>query len=472
MFDNPTVTLQPIVAPRPKTPDQEQQEEQQQQPKEAIEQLTSTPIVFAELDPLGSQPYVDRKYFFHELKKPPKKALKDLTDSTDQFSSSLNDPENSFSNAFPTAFDTPPPYHELKKPPLKKAQTDGFPSSSSTLEENGFSRAAPSFPPPPYNEVTISPRKAIVKNPTDSAELFPEEENGFSNAPFNPFGTPPALPPKKPPFPEEFGRQSPFNPFVCSEEDLPPPSSPPPPPPPPRLPITPSSYSPAPPPRPPTRPPTSTSTWLSFNEGEGDSFKGKGLSFGNEEEPFKGKGLSYEGEGLYIGIDKESFIGEGAFKDKGLSFEGKPFGSEGESFKGEGAFNNKGMSYEGEGLYVGIDKESFKREGAFKDKGLSYEGEGLYFEGKPFGSESFNGSESKGPPYKGRDPFKGQGGDEVPPPLPSPARRRFSQGGSPCSSPAWSSANAPAVAMEMGAEVFCFPEQVFPKRPMQEIGGG
>lgn len=421
MFDNPTVALQPIVAPRPKTPDKEQPEEQ---PKEATEQLTSTPVVFAELDPLGSQPYVDRKDFFHELKKPPKKALKDLTDSSDLFSSSLNaDPENGFLNAFPTAFDTPPPYHELKKPPLKKAQTDGFPSSS-TLEENGFSRAAPSFPPPPYSELTISPRKTIVKNPTDSAELFPEEDNGFSNATFNPFGTPPALPPKKPPFGEEIGRQSPFNPFVCSEEDLPPPSSPPPPPPPPRLPIAPSPYSPAPPPRPPTRPPNSTSTWLSFNEGEGDSFKGmsfegKGLTFGNAEEPFKGKG----------------------------------------------------MSYEGEGLYVGIDRDSFKGEGAFKDKGLSYEGEGLCFEGKPFGSESFNGGESKGPPFKDRDPFKGEGGDEVPPPLPSPARRRFSQGGSPCSSPAWSNANAPAVAMEMGAEVFCFPEQVFPKRPTQENGG-
>lgn len=40
---------------------------------------------FSDLDPLGTgriRPYVDKKFFFHELKNPPKKVLNDLTIST------------------------------------------------------------------------------------------------------------------------------------------------------------------------------------------------------------------------------------------------------------------------------------------------------------------------------------------------------------------------------------------------------
>lgn len=40
---------------------------------------------FTDLDPLGtgkSRPYVDKKYFFHEIKNPPKKVLKELTSAT------------------------------------------------------------------------------------------------------------------------------------------------------------------------------------------------------------------------------------------------------------------------------------------------------------------------------------------------------------------------------------------------------
>jgi disabled family protein 2 len=35
---------------------------------------------FTDLDPLGTKPYVDKKYFFHDLKNPPKKLLKDLSE--------------------------------------------------------------------------------------------------------------------------------------------------------------------------------------------------------------------------------------------------------------------------------------------------------------------------------------------------------------------------------------------------------
>ncbi|GIY25178.1 protein disabled [Caerostris extrusa] len=48
---------------------------------------TSTPIVFAELDPLGNHPYVDKKDFFQDLKNPPKKVLKDLVTDSDLFQS-------------------------------------------------------------------------------------------------------------------------------------------------------------------------------------------------------------------------------------------------------------------------------------------------------------------------------------------------------------------------------------------------
>ncbi|XP_055385294.1 protein disabled isoform X2 [Condylostylus longicornis] len=64
-------------------------------------QITSLPIqiaksdAFTDLDPLGTgkiKPYVDKKYFFHELKNPPKKVLKDL--STPGASNSKNNNNN------------------------------------------------------------------------------------------------------------------------------------------------------------------------------------------------------------------------------------------------------------------------------------------------------------------------------------------------------------------------------------------
>ncbi|KAG8180841.1 hypothetical protein JTE90_005927 [Oedothorax gibbosus] len=189
VFDNPDiVTLQPILA-QPKTPPESAQEPPKEEEDASMNAPPQdpNPVPFAELDPLGNQPYIDRKDFFCELKKPPKRALKDLTER-DPFSTELN----------------------------------GSPNSS------------------------------------------------FSAPSFNPFGDPPALPPKKPTEHGKelhmntedevpWGHRSPFNPFVTSSEDdpdIPPPSSPPPPPPPPRLP--PLATTPAPPPRPPGR------AWLSF----------------------------------------------------------------------------------------------------------------------------------------------------------------------------------------------------------------
>lgn len=47
---------------------------------------------FSDLDPLGTgkfRPYIDKKYFFQDLKNPPKKVLKDLTDRDGGFSASF-----------------------------------------------------------------------------------------------------------------------------------------------------------------------------------------------------------------------------------------------------------------------------------------------------------------------------------------------------------------------------------------------
>jgi len=57
------------------------------------------PDAFTDLDPLGigrTRPYVDKKYFFHELKNPPKKLLKELGSSQgDNFDDFLGGKESS-----------------------------------------------------------------------------------------------------------------------------------------------------------------------------------------------------------------------------------------------------------------------------------------------------------------------------------------------------------------------------------------
>lgn len=63
---------------------------------------------FTDLDPLGtgkSRPYVDKKYFFHELKNPPKKILKDLSDRDASFS--VNFPSNMSDSRTDRLNDTP-----------------------------------------------------------------------------------------------------------------------------------------------------------------------------------------------------------------------------------------------------------------------------------------------------------------------------------------------------------------------------
>uniref|UniRef100_A0AAG5D718 PID domain-containing protein n=1 Tax=Anopheles atroparvus TaxID=41427 RepID=A0AAG5D718_ANOAO len=62
------------------------------QPSTAAAQPSSYTDVFTDLDPLGTgkiKPYIDKKYFFQELKNPPKKVLKDLSGQDSTFNANF-----------------------------------------------------------------------------------------------------------------------------------------------------------------------------------------------------------------------------------------------------------------------------------------------------------------------------------------------------------------------------------------------
>ncbi|GIY55368.1 protein disabled [Caerostris darwini] len=175
---------------------------------------TSTPIVFAELDPLGNHPYVDKKDFFQDLKNPPKKVLKDLVTDSDLFQSN-------------TVTENGAPKAVLS-------------DDSWTVPFNPFAgdgQVAPNLPPR-----TVAP---LNDAEGDQRESEPQEV------------------------------KNPFNPFLVGDyPEVPPPSSPPPPPPP-RLPTTSPPPPPRPPSRstpthlPPKRKSpfaASTQSWFSFDQ--------------------------------------------------------------------------------------------------------------------------------------------------------------------------------------------------------------
>lgn len=64
----------------------------QQTPQAPPPTATQFMDAFSDLDPLGTgkfRPYIDKKYFFQDLKNPPKKVLRDLTDRDGGFSASF-----------------------------------------------------------------------------------------------------------------------------------------------------------------------------------------------------------------------------------------------------------------------------------------------------------------------------------------------------------------------------------------------
>ncbi|XP_054711868.1 protein disabled-like [Uloborus diversus] len=186
---------------------------------------SSTPIVFAELDPLGSQPYVDKKDFFCDIKNPPKKVLKDLVgDSSEHFPSSVESDSSELCQA------------SLKNDSLSNPTASDLHFTFEKKQQfNPFSEA--SNLPAPATPPKLPPKKSACTLPTIplSSQTNGEYEPATGDA--------------------AWGTKNPFNPFAIEDfPDIPPPNSPPPPPPP-RLPTKPEypiSMSP-PPPRPPSR---------------------------------------------------------------------------------------------------------------------------------------------------------------------------------------------------------------------------
>lgn len=194
---------------------------------------TSPSTAFAALDPLGNQPFIDKRDFFQDIKKPPKKILKDLagtnafgdfdseTLSNSQECLTFTDLKISHPEGSPGGIAANPP----KLPPKRVVGLSSFPVMSELFQESGLSSNGAWESKNPFN-------------------LFQEEDYS----------------------------------------DMPPPNSPPPPPPP-RLPTKSSesspSMSPPPPPRPPSRvngvptPPlpkrkvplcSTNRTWCSFDQ--------------------------------------------------------------------------------------------------------------------------------------------------------------------------------------------------------------
>lgn len=167
--------------------------------------------VFAELDPLGNHPYVDKKEFFYEIKNPPKKVLKELAGDTYDSIDSIPESETAPSVLY---------LNGSKEVPLSENPSNPFIRCEETLP------CPPKLPPKRSFSVS-SPVPFLPAQSVPSTEELPSDN------------------------------KNPFNPFLSSGDvsDLPPPSSPPPPPPPPRLPTKGGDpvYSVSPPPRPPSR---------------------------------------------------------------------------------------------------------------------------------------------------------------------------------------------------------------------------
>lgn len=201
IFDNPGI----VKVPEEKGIDasNHQQNGSDEVDEEDPEAKSSTPVPFSELDPLGNQPYVDKKDFFQDIKNPPKKVLKDLAGANRGFGSLENEAFSNSNQCF-------------RSTDFNNSDSESF------SKEEDFQNSSPTLP-----------ETNTVIEPAFSSELFPE--NGFSDK-------------------MSWECKNPFNPFLNEDyPDIPPPNSPPPPPPPrhPSLSFTSSSSSP--PPRPPSR---------------------------------------------------------------------------------------------------------------------------------------------------------------------------------------------------------------------------
>lgn len=237
IFDNPNIVTMPGEKVEFSATNKSFSEESE---IESSDVKSSTPVAFAELDPLGSQPYVDKKDFFQDIKNPPKKVLKDLVGANSDVFCTVD--SDTMSNSQECVA-----FSDLKLNSLER---------ESSFVAEGTSVVV-------GNPPKLPPKRSVVSPFPVSSELTQESVNSNDSV--------------------SWESKNPFNPFLPEEyPDVPPPNSPPPPPPP-RLP-TKSEFSPSmspPPPRPPNRvngiptPPlpkrkvplsTANRTWFSFDQ--------------------------------------------------------------------------------------------------------------------------------------------------------------------------------------------------------------
>ncbi|XP_053684170.1 protein disabled [Sabethes cyaneus] len=141
-------------------------------------QPSSYTDVFTDLDPLGTgkiKPYIDKKYFFQELKNPPKKVLKDLSgvDSTFNANFSSQDQQRHSPQTLPSRTNLPPSgsgeiyrssLESKVKEPLETEFLDPFANRTVDpfLEDDDFSKLHID-PFDMHFSRTSSPRQAEIK---------------------------------------------------------------------------------------------------------------------------------------------------------------------------------------------------------------------------------------------------------------------------------------------------------------------
>lgn len=172
--------------------------------------LTSEQFIdaFSDLDPLGTgkiKPYIDKKYFFQDLKNPPKKVLKDLTEQDSVFSANFSTADLSSEMAIGSA--------ESKDSDLKMFEnTADFANGISTKDIDfaaNFAKSSattaaepfPSFGPPSTqsnfkvehktDDPIIGNNKALLVTDNDPfsprMKKFDPFEDDFSKASLDPF---------------------------------------------------------------------------------------------------------------------------------------------------------------------------------------------------------------------------------------------------------------------------------------------
>lgn len=132
---------------------------------------------FTDLDPLGTKPYVDKKYFFHDLKNPPKKLLKDLSEPESIFDAHFS-PQKSSRNSSGLSLDS-------------NSRTPGVGSEKviDPFDEEDFSKINIDQLEPKTNNLTTKPpispnhQKSIILPDTkisSTSEKTKSEESKFS----------------------------------------------------------------------------------------------------------------------------------------------------------------------------------------------------------------------------------------------------------------------------------------------------